>query len=194
MATTDVQFVNFPTEIIMKVLGYLEKEDIFKCSLISRRLRTICQFELKIWDNIHLYNPNPICKYFMNTCTGTNPNDQNNHKMPGCLNINSKKVHGSSLQYILDKGCNYLVLSHIAECKNLVEYAEMERKLSKYFEPFKMEVLGTASCSVTSTSILGLKKDGIKSYHVLLTKKKMETKNRKNQLRSEIERDNIYLP
>ena len=192
MATTDVQFVNFPTEIIMKVLGYLEKEDIFKCSLISRRLRTICQFELKIWDNIHLYNPNPICKYFMNTCTGTNPNDQNNHKMPGCLNINSKKVHGSSLQYILDKGCNYLVLSHIAECENSVKYAEMERKLSKYFEPFKMEVLGTASCTVTSSSILGLKKDGIKSYHVLPTKKKKET--RKDQLRSEIERDNMYLP
>ena len=88
-----------------------------------------------------------------------------------------------------------MVLSHIAECENLVEYAEMERKLSKYFEPFKMEVLGTASCTVTSTSILGtLTKDGIKSYHVLLTKKKMETKNRKNQLRSEIERDNMYLP
>lgn len=192
MATTNVQFVNFPAEIILKVLGYLEKEDLFKCSLISRRLRTICQFELKIWENIHLYNPNPICEYFMNTCTN---DDQNSHKMPGCLNINSKKVHGQSLQYILDKGCNYLVLSHIAECENLVQSTEMEIKLSKYFEPFKMEVLGTASCTVTrDTSILGVTKDGIKSYHVLLTKKKMETKNRKNQLRSEIERDNIYLP
>ena len=185
MATTDVQFVNFPAEIILKVFGYLEKEDIFKCSLISRRLRTICQ--PKIWENIHLYNPNPICEFFMNTCTGTNSDDQNKHKMPDCLNINSKKVHGQSLQYILDKGCNYLVLSHIAECENLVEYVEMEKKLSKYFEPFKMEVLGTASCTVT--------KDGIKSYHVLLTKKKMETKNRKNRLisDSEIERD-MYLP
>ena len=57
-----------------------------------------------------------------------------------------------------------------------------------------MEVLGTASCTVTKDGGgLVPKKDGIKSYHVLLTKKKMETKNRKNQLRSEIERD-MYLP
>ena len=194
MATTIFQFEIFSDEIILKVFGYLDIDDLFKCSLTSRRLRAISQDKSlpSIWENIHLYNPNPICEYFMNTCTN---DDQNSHKMPGCLNINSKKVHGQSLQYILDKGCNYLVLSHIAECENLVESTEMEIKLSKYFEPFKMEVLGTASCTVTrDTSILGATKDGIKSYHVLLTKKKMETKNRKNQLRSEIERDNIYLP
>ena len=115
MATTDVQFVNFPAEIILKVFGYLEKEDIFKCSLISRRLRTICQ--PNIWENIHLYNPNPICEYFMNTCTN---DDQNSHKMPGCLNINSKKVHGQSLQYILDKGCNYYLFVYLFVCLIIV--------------------------------------------------------------------------
>ena len=115
MATTVVQFVHFPAEIILKVFGYLEKEDIFKCSLISRRLRTICQ--PNIWENIHLYNPNPICEYFMNTCTN---DDQNSHKMPGCLNINSKKVHGQSLQYILDKGCNYYLFVYLFVCLIIV--------------------------------------------------------------------------
>ena len=112
MATTVVQFVHFPAEIILKVFGYLEKDDLFKCSLISRRLRTICQFGNnlpKIWEKIHLYNPNPICEFFINTCTGTNPDDQNKHKMPGCLNINSKKFPGQSLQYIFDKGLEIVV-------------------------------------------------------------------------------------
>ena len=162
MATPVLQFLDFPAEIIAKVFDYLEKEDLLKCSLTSRRLRTICQSGSlpKIWEKIHLYNPNPSCEYFMNVCTGRNPDDQKKHKMPGCLNINSKKVHGESLQYIFDKGCNYLALSHITECETQEEFDRMKRNLNKFFEPFKLQVLGTDHCELT--------KGGLKSYHVLL--------------------------
>ena len=140
MASTNVQFVNFPAEIILKVLGYLEKEDLFKCSLISRRLRTICQFELKIWENIHLYNPIPICKTLKNSCT----------KITGCVHINLKKISDQSLKYILKKGCNYLVFSHMA--------GQDFHEVHQYIEHFKWELLDWPDCCTLSNQ-------GVKIFH-----------------------------
>ena len=128
MATTIFQFEIFSDEIILKVFGYLDIDDLFKCSLTSRRLRAICQDKSlpPIWEKIHLYNPMPICKTLEVPCT----------KITGCLNINLKKFSGQSLKDILKKGCNYLVLSHMAGWANH-EFHEA----CKYIGPFKLKLL-----------------------------------------------------
>ena len=58
MATTIFQFEIFSDEIILKVFGYLDINDLFKCSLTSRRLRAISQDKSlpSIWENIHSSN------------------------------------------------------------------------------------------------------------------------------------------
>ena len=129
MATTIFQFEIFSDEIILKVFGYLDIDDLFKCSLTSRRLRAISQDKSlpSIWENIHLYNPIPICKKLKNSCT----------KITGCVHINLKKISDQSLKDILKKGCNYLVLSHMAGCSGWAKFHEVR----KYIEPFKLKLL-----------------------------------------------------
>ena len=129
MATTIFQFEIFSDEIILKVFGYLDIDDLFKCSLTCRRLRAICQDKSlpPIWEKIHLYNPMPICKTLEVPCT----------KITGCLNINLKKFSGQSLKDILKKGCNYLVLSHMAGCSGWAKFDEV----LKYIEPFTLKLL-----------------------------------------------------
>ena len=60
MATTIFQFEIFSDEIILKVFGYLDINDLFKCSLTSRRLRAISQDKSlpSIWENIHQNSSN----------------------------------------------------------------------------------------------------------------------------------------
>ena len=149
MATAIFQFEIFSDEIILKVFGYLEIEDLFKCSLTSRRLRAICEDKSlpSIWENIHLYDPIPLCKTFEIPCA----------KITGCLNINLKKFSGQPLKDILKKGCNYLVLSHMAGYANLKEFHEVR----KYIEPFKLKLIDWPDCC-SAKSNLNL---GVKIFH-----------------------------
>ena len=141
MATTIFQFEIFSDEIILKVFGYLDINDLFKCSLTSRRLRAVSQDKSlpSIWENIHLYNPIPICKTLKNSCT----------KITGCVHINLKKISDQSLKYILKKGCNYLVISNMAH-----EFHEVR----KYIEPFKLKLLDwPENCALSN--------QGLKIFH-----------------------------
>ena len=143
MATTIFQFEIFSDEIILKVFGYLDINDLFKCSLTSRRLRAISQDKSlpSIWENIHLYNPIPICKTLKNSCP----------TITGCLHINLKKLHGESLKDILRKGCNYLVLSHMGTFKECNE-------VGKYIGPFQLTLLDwPENCALSN--------QGLKIFH-----------------------------
>ena len=146
MATTIFQFEIFSDEIILKVFGYLDINDLFKCSLTSRRLRAISQDKSlpSIWEKIHLYNPTPICKTLKNSCP----------TITDCLHINLKKVHGQSLNDILKKGCNYLVLSHMEGWPNLKEFHEVR----KYIVPLELKLLDwPENCALSN--------QGLKIFH-----------------------------
>ena len=143
MATTIFQFEIFSDEIILKVFGYLDINDLFKCSLTSRRLRAISQDKSlpSIWEKIHLYNPIPTCKTLKNSCP----------TITDCLHINLKKVHGQSLNDILKKGCNYLVLSHLGNFKEFNE-------AGKYIGPFQLTLLDwPENCALSN--------QGLKIFH-----------------------------
>ena len=147
MANAIFQLQIFSDEIILKVFGYLDIDDLLKCSLTSRRLRAICQDKSlpSIWKNIHLYNLNPTCKILKNSCA----------KITGCLNINLRKCRDQSLQDILDKGCNHLVLSHFDGHVHLKPFHEM----CKYIKPFTLKLLSFDCCA------LSLSNDGMKIFH-----------------------------
>ena len=143
MATRVFPLEDFSDEIILKVFCYLEKDDLFKCSLTSRRFRAICHDRSlpQIWKCIQFYNTKPIWR------TMKNPN----WKIPGFLHINLKKFTDQLLQDIVDKGCKYLVLSHYAESEHLND-------ICKYYEPFKLELFNTFYWKLINNN-------GLKNYH-----------------------------
>ena len=136
MATTVFPLEDFSDEIILKVFRYLEKDDLFKCSLTSRRLRAICQDRSlpQIWKCIQFYNTKPIWRTVKNLKM-----KNSNSKIPGFLHINLENFTDKLLQDIVDKGCKYLVFSHFAESEHLDNLDD----ICKYYEPFKLELFNT---------------------------------------------------
>ena len=154
-----LEFENFPDEIILKVISYLNSDNRFNCFLTSKRLRAISQDHTlpSMWEKIHLYDPNflfetlknpmnkivkdlrvlsqekymqestwkytHLCKmwpcessgtpyaYGRNPCLQMTPYIQQQRK--SYLNLNIDNFNHESIQEILNKGCNYLIMSNI---------------------------------------------------------------------------------
>ena len=154
-----LEFEEFPDEIILKVMRYLDSDNRFNCFLTSKRFRAISQDHTlpSMWEKIHLYdlnflfetlkNPkNKIVKdlrglnqenymqqstwkngrvynlmpcessgtpyaYGRNPCRRMNPYLQQGKK--SYLNLNIENFNQKSIQEILNKGCNYLIMSNI---------------------------------------------------------------------------------
>lgn len=53
---------NFPDEVILKVLSYLNLRDLIFCGQLSKRIRTISHDE-SLWENINLHHQNVTSKF-----------------------------------------------------------------------------------------------------------------------------------
>ena len=153
------KFEEFPDEIILKVMSYLDSDNRFNCFLTSKRLRAISEDHTlpSMWEKIHFYNLNFLFEtlknpkekivkdlrelnqekymqqstwkhallYNMWPCKssgtpyayGRNPCWQMNPDVPqkriSYLNLNIDNYNEESIQEILNKGCNYLMMSNI---------------------------------------------------------------------------------
>ena len=54
---SSLQFEDLPNEMILQVLKNLGIEDLLRCGLVSKRIRTISRDE-SLWEKINLYNRN----------------------------------------------------------------------------------------------------------------------------------------
>ena len=79
-----ISFNDFPAEILLKILGSLETDDLIKCSQVSKRLRKI-SFDDSLWKKVNLskkrVHTNFLQKVISKGCI--------------CLNLNEAKVIGT---------------------------------------------------------------------------------------------------
>ena len=54
---SSLQFQDLPNEMILQVLKNLDIEDLLRCGLVSKRIRTISRDE-SLWEKINLCNRN----------------------------------------------------------------------------------------------------------------------------------------
>ena len=54
---------NLPDEILLKVLSYLEIEEICVCAQLSQRFRAICH-DQALWNRVNLFG-NPVLLQFL---------------------------------------------------------------------------------------------------------------------------------
>ena len=92
----DKDFNNFPDEVVLKILSYLDIDNLPKCAQVSKKMRNICQ-DWSLWERINL---NGNFKKSNGTIQYTN-----NIKV-------YQNIPTSFINYILDNGCKYLNICH----------------------------------------------------------------------------------
>ena len=92
----DKNFNHFPDEVVLKILSYLDIDNLPKCSQVSQRMRNICK-DKSLWERINL---NGNFKKSNGTIQYTN-----NIKV-------YQNIPTSFINYILDNGCKYLNICH----------------------------------------------------------------------------------
>ena len=100
-------FNNFPDEVVLKILSYLDIDNLPKCAQVSQKMRNICK-DWSLWERINL-NGN------FNKSNGT-IQYTNNIKV-------YQNIPTSFINYILDNGCKYLNICH-AELRDGIDVSK----------------------------------------------------------------------
>ena len=81
---TSIRFEDFPAEILLNILNFLEINDLLKCSQTSKRIKVIC-YDDSLWQKIDLSKRKVPTKFLLKVITY------------GCksLNLNEAKVVGT---------------------------------------------------------------------------------------------------
>ena len=114
MASTEVEksylanlFNHFPDEVVLKILSYLDIDNLPKCAQVSQRMRNISK-DKSLWERINL---NGNFKKSNGTIQYTN-----NIKV-------YQNIPTSFINYILDNGCKYLNICH-AELRDGIDVSK----------------------------------------------------------------------
>ena len=100
-------FNNFPDEVVLKILSYLDIDNLPKCAQVSQKMRNICK-DWSLWERINL---NGNFKKSNGTIKYTN-----NIKV-------YQNIPTSFINYILDNGCKYLNICH-AELRDGIDVSK----------------------------------------------------------------------
>ena len=101
MMDRSISLVEFPNELLLNILSFLEIVDLTKCSQISKRIRVIC-YDESLWQRINLSKKNVPAEFLQNVI-------EYGWK---CLNLNEANIIGplrlkneSQLNHLDISGC-----------------------------------------------------------------------------------------
>ena len=146
----DKDFNDFPDEVVLKILSYLDIDNLPKCAQVSQRMRNVCK-DKSLWERINLHGnfkkSNGTIQYINNFTFYQN-------------------IPTSFINDILDNGCKYLNICH-AELRDGInvsktfqlKYLALARLNGKRTQKALEEITSTTDCLERfSISILRPKK------------------------------------
>jgi len=129
-----MRFEDFPSEILLKILNFLEINGLLKCSQTSKRIRVIC-YDDSLWQTVNLSKKKVPTKFLKKVISrGCKSLNLNEAKLVGTLKLKNE----SQLTHLDLSGCS--AMSHVFQ--ELLKSCHYLQKLS-FTQPLNFETLST---------------------------------------------------